>query len=144
MIGIKLSSLKDTKLHEHAVRFLFGGFCTAMAGVIAKKFGPGIGGLFLAFPAIFPSGLTLIANHEKKRKAEIGFDGTDRGRFAASIDSKGAALGCVGLVGFAFVVWIGLRNGKSSLMVVLGATSVWLVLSVGLWLLEKHRLFRKP
>jgi drug/metabolite transporter (DMT)-like permease len=144
MISIKLSSLKDTKLHEYAVRFLFGGLCTALAGVIAKRFGPGIGGLFLAFPAIFPSGLTLIANHEKKRKAEIGFDGADRGRLAASIDSKGAALGCVGLWGFALTVWLGLRSGKSSFMVILGATCVWLLLSGGLWLLEKHRLFRKP
>jgi hypothetical protein len=110
MIQIKLSSLRDTKVHEYATRFLFGGLCTALAGLIAKRYGPEIGGLFLAFPAIFPAGLTLIAKHERKQKAEIGKDGTNRGRLAASIDAKGASLGCVGLLGFAFVVWMGFRN----------------------------------
>jgi hypothetical protein len=142
MIQIKLASLKDTKFHEHAVRFLFGGLCTALAGLIAKRFGPGIGGLFLAFPAIFPAGLTLIANHEKRRKAEIGFDGTNRGRLAASIDSMGAALGCVGLVGFALVVRIGLPRYNAP-SVIFGASLVWLTVSCGLWFLKKRRKFNK-
>jgi hypothetical protein len=141
MIQIKLSSLRDTKVHEHATRFLFGGLCTALAGLIAKRYGPEIGGLFLAFPAIFPAGLTLIAKHERKQKAEIGKDGTNRGRLAASIDAKGASLGCVGLLGFAFVVWMGFRNYDAPFVVICGATIVWLILSCGLWLLEKHRLF---
>jgi hypothetical protein len=70
-IEINWSSLKDTKPHEYAVQFLFGGFATVVAGLIARKYGRGIGGLFLAFPAIFPASATLIESREKKRKAAI-------------------------------------------------------------------------
>jgi hypothetical protein len=104
-IEVNLSSLKDTKPHEYVVRFLFGGLATVVAGLIAKRFGPGVGGLFLAFPAIFPASATLIESHEKKRKARIGSDGRNRGRIAASLDSQGASLGCIGLMAFAFVLW---------------------------------------
>jgi Protein of unknown function (DUF3147) len=99
------ASLKKTKRHEYAVRFFFGGLCTVAAGLIAKRFGPSVGGLFLAFPAIFPASASLIESHEKRRKAKIGFDGCHRGRMAASLDSRGASLGCVGLLAFAFVLW---------------------------------------
>src|SRR3984957_16087318 len=63
-VQLNLPSLKETKPHEYAVRFLFGGLCTVLAGLIAERFGPGIGGLFLAFPAIFPAGTSLIESHE--------------------------------------------------------------------------------
>ena len=78
MIETKLSSLRGTKFHEYATRFLLGGICTATGGVIAKHFGPTVGGLFLAFPAIFPASANLIENHEKRVKADAGFDGTIR------------------------------------------------------------------
>ena len=67
-IKVDFSSLGQTKWHDYAVRCLFGGLITAVAGIIAKKFGPGIGGLFLAFPAIFPASATLIEKHEGKKK----------------------------------------------------------------------------
>jgi len=50
------SALRRTKWYEYAIRFLFGGIITAITGLIAKKFGPQVGGLFLAFPAIFSDG----------------------------------------------------------------------------------------
>jgi hypothetical protein len=81
---VDLSSLSETKPHEYALRFLFGGSRTALAGLIAKGYGPEVGGLFLAFPAIFPAAASLIQNHEIRRKAEIGTDGVDRGRNAAA------------------------------------------------------------
>ena len=49
-------------------KVLYWGLITAVAGIIAKQFGPGIGGLFLAFPAIFPASATLIEKHEKQKK----------------------------------------------------------------------------
>ena len=48
---------------------------TVLAGVIAKKFGPVVGGLFLAFPAIFPASATLIEKHERERKERKGLKG---------------------------------------------------------------------
>ena len=104
-IKVDLSVIGQTKWHEYAVRFLFGGLITALAGIIAKKFGPGIGGLFLAFPAIFPASATLIEKHEKQKKEEEGLQGTQRGREAASIDAAGSAMGSIGLLVFALLVW---------------------------------------
>ena len=107
MVEIKLSALKESKPHEYLVRFLFGGAATVLAGLVARRFGPAAGGLFLAFPAIFPASVTLIESHEKERKGELGYNGTNRGRMAASIDAAGATLGSVGLIGFAIVlIWL--------------------------------------
>lgn len=140
MIDIKWSALKATKPHEYLIRFLFGGAATVLAGLIAKRFGPGVGGLFLAFPAIFPASVTLIEGHEKERKAKIGHDGTSRGRMAASIDSSGAALGCVGLAGFAIVLWRLLPRHNPWLLMI-AAMIVWAGLSCALWQFRRNRLF---
>ena len=67
-IKIDLSGLKETKFHEYALRFVAGGIITVIAGMIAGKWGPGIGGLFLAFPAIFPASATLIEKHQRQKK----------------------------------------------------------------------------
>src|SRR6185369_4068112 len=104
-IQVNFSTLRQTRWHDYAVRFIFGGLITALAGMIAKKYGPGIGGLFLAFPAIFPASATLIEKHEKQKKEENGLTGTRRGREAAGIDAAGSAMGSVGLFVFAFLVW---------------------------------------
>jgi Protein of unknown function (DUF3147) len=138
-VEVDLSALKETSLHEYAVRFVFGGLCTVLAGLIAKRFGPGVGGLFLAFPAIFPAGASLIESHEKRRKALIYSDGTNRGRVAASLDSAGASLGCIGLSGFAFVLWKGLKT-HNVLVTVLVAGMSWLLLSYVLWILRASRI----
>jgi hypothetical protein len=86
------ASVKETKPHEYLLRFVFGGAATVLAGLIAKYFNSHPGGIFLAFPAIFPAAATLIAAHDKKRLAKTGHDGTKRGRMAASNDAAGAAL----------------------------------------------------
>src|ERR1700761_2977641 len=124
-------SLKETRPHEYAVRFVFGGLSTVAAALIAKRFGPGIGGLFLAFPAIFPASASLIESHEIKRKAKVGSDGRNRGRLAASLDSQGASLGCVGLIGFAFIVWRLVSSLNTSLTIAV-AGMTWLVIAYGL------------
>jgi hypothetical protein len=142
MIEFKLSDIKDTKPHELAIRFLFGGTCTLAAGLIAKRYGPAIGGLFLAFPAIFPAGVTLIQSHEKEKKARIGSDGTHRGRISASIDSAGAALGCCGLFAFALTCWKALTN-HNAVPVIAAATSIWLVVSIVFWEIRKRRIFAR-
>jgi hypothetical protein len=142
MVSIKLSALKESRPHEFVVRFVFGGACTALAGLIAKKYGPGVGGLFVAFPAIFPAGACLIESHEKRKKHEAGMEGTRRGREAASLDALGASLGAVGLIAFAAVVWLWVQVHNAA-WVIGGATAVWLVLSVGLWMIHRLRVFRR-
>src|SRR5579884_81328 len=87
-IQVNPSALRQTRWHEYAVRFAAGGFITAATGIIAKKFGPTIGGLFLAFPAIFPASATLIEKHELLKKRKHGLKGTTRARQLASIDGS--------------------------------------------------------
>jgi uncharacterized protein DUF3147 len=67
-IKIDTSALRQSHWYQYLVRFFFGGAVTALAGVIANHFGPAVGGLFLAFPAIFPAAATLIDDLEKEKK----------------------------------------------------------------------------
>ncbi len=142
MIEIRLSALKESKPHEYLMRFLFGGLCTVVAGLVAQKFGPAIGGLFLAFPAIFPAGASLIESHEQANKREIGSDGTRRGRMAAGNDAAGAALGCVGLALFGLATWQLVT--KLNTVVAIGiASALWIVTTPLLWEMRKQRFLTR-
>jgi hypothetical protein len=136
-IRVDISSLSESKPHEYALRFLFGGMCTALAGLIAKHYGPAVGGLFLAFPAIFPAAASLIQSHETRRKAEIGKDGSKRGKDAAALDAFGAALGCLGLIGFAASLWklAAVMSAAEALGI---AFASWASLSVAGYLVRQH------
>jgi hypothetical protein len=136
-IGIDASALKQTKWHEYAVRFGFGGLITAVAGVIAKEYGPVVGGLFLAFPAIFPASATLIENHERGRKEKVGLSGIKRGQMAVGADAAGAAIGSVGLLVFALAVWKFMPRHEPWI-VLGGSTLSWLVISVLAWYVRKR------
>ena len=131
-IKFDTSGLGQSRWYEYLVRFAFGGVVTVLAGLIAKRFGPEIGGLFLAFPAIFPATATLIEKHEKQKKERAGKSGTERGREAAGIDAAGAAMGSIGLAAFALVVWLRLPASRMSI-VLIGATLGWFVTSVSVW-----------
>src|ERR1700761_5090297 len=105
VIKIDLASLRRTKWHDYLVRFLLGGAVTVITGLIAKRFGPVVGGLFLAFPAIFPASATLLDRDQREKKRNAGIAVTLRGRLAVALDARGAALGCIALAGFALLVW---------------------------------------
>lgn len=77
-----------------------------IAGAIASRFGAATGGLFLAFPAIFPASVTLVEKHVRQRKEEKRLRGARRGKEAAALDARGAALGGLGLVGFAGAIYV--------------------------------------
>ncbi len=141
MIGARFSAIKGIKPHEWIIRFVFGGAVCVAAGLIAQHYGPIVGGLFLAFPAIFPAGASLVEAHEKQHKARAGYNGTNRGRTVAAIDAYGAAMGCIALAGFALVFCIWLPR-TSPWVVFLLATLAWLTIAVGAWLLwraVRHR-----
>jgi hypothetical protein len=135
-IKITTDGLGESRWYEYVVRFVFGGIVTALAGIIAKRFGAEIGGLFLAFPAIFPATATLIEKHEKRKKEEAGQEGTGRGRAAAGVDAAGAAMGTIGLAVFAVIVWQALPQLKLAVVLTM-ATVAWLVTSVGVWQLRE-------
>ena len=142
IVNARLSAIKGIKLHEWIIRFVFGGVVCVLAGLIAQQFGPIIGGFFLAFPAIFPASASLVEAHEEQHKARAGFNGANRGRIVSAIDALGTAMGCIGLAGFAGVLWIWLpRAGLVQTFVL--ATLVWLTLSVAVWLLCKKRVLHR-
>src|SRR5712672_3456864 len=131
-IRADFSALHRTKWYEYAIRFLFGGIITAITGMIARKFGPEVGGLFLAFPAIFPATATLLEKHQRQKKQRKGLNGTKRGRLVAGVDAAGAAMGTGGLLVFALIVWK-LLPGRSGSMVLAGATLPWVVVAISIW-----------
>jgi hypothetical protein len=136
IVRIDASCVRVTRGYEYLLRFLFGGLITALAGVIADKFGPAVGGLFLAFPAIFPASATLIEKHQKEKKEQHGLDGKQRGRDAAALEAAGSAMGSVGLLLFAALLWTVLPNHQPAI-VLAAATAVWAIVSVALWLLRR-------
>jgi hypothetical protein len=136
-IQVDLSALKQTQWYQYAVRFLFGGMITVATGIVAKKFGPVVGGLFLAFPAIFPASATLIEKHEEERKQREGLKGTDRAAEAVSVDAAGAAIGSMALAVFGLLVWREIPN-HSPWTVLPIATLAWLATSVLLWIFRKR------
>jgi hypothetical protein len=130
-IKVKISSLRQTRWYEYAIRFALGGIATAITGVIAKSFGSQVAGLFLAFPAIFFASATLVEKHERERKEKIGFPGRVRGKDAAALDAAGAALGSVSLGVFAILIWLLARPvGVFSLLI---ALVLWMVTALLLW-----------
>jgi uncharacterized protein DUF3147 len=78
IVTISTSGLKRTKWWELLLRFVLSGLVTAGAGVLAKKVGPSFGGLFLAFPAILASSVTLIQKHERESKQQRHERGNSR------------------------------------------------------------------
>jgi uncharacterized protein DUF3147 len=113
--------LEKTKSWEYVVRFAFGGLVTAGTGLIARRYGPVVGGLFLAFPAILPASLTLVQQHD--------------GREQAVEDARGARLGSIGLAAFALVTWR-IATTLPGAPVIVVATLAWALVSVAAWALR--------
>jgi hypothetical protein len=142
LIKTDWSVLRKTKWNDYAVRFVLGGLITAVAGLIARKFGPGVGGLFMAFPAIFPATATLAEKREKDRKRKEGLSGVERGRLAAAAEAAGTAIGSIGLLAFAYVFWKLLPNWRLWLVFVIAILS-WTTVTVTLWFARKRLRFRR-
>ena len=135
-IGLDVSSIQHFRWEDFALRFVFGGIVTVLTGLIARRYGPGVAGLFLAFPAIFPAGATLIEKQEREKKRRAGFDGTSRGRVAAGIDAVGAAMGTLGLIAFAILIWSFLPTHSSPAILTIAGLA-WLAISVLAWQIRK-------
>jgi uncharacterized protein DUF3147 len=135
LIKVNLRALRQTQAHEYLTRFVLGGLVTAIAGYLASEFGPVVGGLFLAFPAIYPASATLLDQHERARKLAAGIPFTIRGRLAAALDARGAALGGLGGIVFALLVWKmrELSVGATLLTSLVG----WLVVSSLAWYVRR-------
>ena len=141
-IRLSPSSLKEGRWYEYLIRFALGGAATVFTGLVSSHYGASVGGIFLALPAIFCASATLIEKHEIRRKREAGVAGERRGQMAAAVDAAGAALGALGMLGFAIV--FSLMVESSILVAFIGASLAWLVVSVAAWRVRrKMRSVRK-
>ena len=119
MPQINPAALRKTQPSEYVVRFVFGGAVTACIALITQHYGPVVGGLFLAFPAILPASLTLLKRHDGRREA--------------SAAAAGACLGAAALIVFAAVeMTLAERGPLVSLSI---ATLAWAATGVVLWTL---------
>ena len=136
-ISWDLGKLKLATPGEYASRFVFGGLVTVLATLIANRYGPVIGGLFLAFPGILPPGLTLTEKHVIEKKARSGGSGTRFGRAEASVEAAGASAGSLGLIAFGFAIWKSLSSHSlvPSLLIAMGS---WLMVAFAFWWLRKQ------
>jgi len=126
---VKPGEVAKRKPADYLTRFAFGAGISLVAGIIGMVFGPKVGGVLLGFPAILPASLTLI---EKKE-----------GKEDASIDSLGAILGAIAMVGFAVVVtlWVTTWGVVASLA---GALLVWLIVAAVLYAILAAIYRREP
>lgn len=135
IVRLKLSAFRQTRWHEYAIRFGLGGAVTVTAGVIASAFGPVVGGLFLAFPSIFPASATMIEKHVRERMEKAGLNGSRRGKEVAALDATGAVLGSYGLAAFAVMIWALIE--KAQLWAFVLASVTWIAVSALAWLLRR-------
>ena len=136
MVHLKFEALSEIHWYEFAIRFALGGAMTVIAGVIASRFGPAVGGLFLAFPAIFPASVTLVEKHARQQKEEKGLRGARRGKEAAALDARGAALGGLGMIGFAGAIYMLIEH--SAVLALVAATALWVSISMLAWLWQRR------
>jgi hypothetical protein len=117
------------RARDYIIRFCFGAAISLVAGLIGMKFGPRLGGVFLAFPAILPASLTLIAKKE--------------GNDPAARDSIGAVLGAIAMIAFAVIVslWV-VRLGVVPALAI--GLVVWLIVAVALYALVEAVYGREP
>jgi uncharacterized membrane protein len=123
------SALKEGRWYEYLIRFVLG-------GMVSSRFGASVGGLFLALPAIFCASATLIEQHEQRRKREVGLDEQRGGQRAAALDAVGAALGSIGMLGFALI--FPLLAERQAPIAFLAAAAGWCVISVSAWWSWRH------
>jgi hypothetical protein len=130
------SPIKAGRVSGHILRFVLGGAVTVCTGLIAKVWGPKVGGLFLALPAILPTGIALIVKLQNE-KAGPGAHG-DRARRAAVLETFGASIGGLGMVAFSIVAWRLLPRWPGWLALLV-ATAAWAAVASVAWFARKAR-----
>jgi len=110
-VGMDTQKLVKPQVPHLGIRFVFGAAIALAAGLVGMKWGPRVGGLFLAFPAVLPAALTLLEREEGASRTDV--------------DAIGAIMGALALVVFAVLVAAGFP--------VLVAAGVWIVVATALF-----------
>jgi hypothetical protein len=114
------------KVHPRdlVIRFAAGAVTSIVSGAITLVFGPRVGGIFLAFPAILGASLTLIEEQEDSEEARE--------------DARGAIGGACGLTVFAIVAALMFGHVSGALALLLAAAG-WAVTAFGLYVVLWYR-----
>lgn len=110
--ALNLGKVTGVQPRELLYRFAAGALTSVAAGVLTLLFGPRVGGIFLAFPAILAASLTLIEQEE---------DSTD-----AREDARGAIVGAAALAVFAVVAAVTLGHVSGAIALAAAAVA-WLL-----------------
>ena len=115
---VEPEKVSHVRARDLGYRFVAGALTSIIAGVLTIVFGPRIGGVMLAFPAILAASLTLIEEQEDSAEARE--------------DARGAVVGGAALGAFAAVAaeLFGNVNGAATLAL---ATLAWFVTAVLLY-----------
>lgn len=128
--------IKESAASGHLFRFAMGGAVTTCTGLLAKAAGPKAGGLFLALPAILPTGIAFMVQRQNK-KVGPGARG-DRARRAAVIETTGASAGGIGMIAFALIAWQFFDRWPVWLTLAV-AIAGWAVTALVAWTVRKTR-----
>jgi len=110
--GLDVRHIATVRPRELAYRFIAGALTSIGAGAVTLLFGPRVGGILFAFPAILAASLTLIEEEE---------DSTD-----AREDARGAVVGGAALAIFALVAALTIGHLAGALAL-LAAAVAWLL-----------------
>jgi hypothetical protein len=107
---IEPEKLREVHARDLGYRFAAGAVTSVVAGLMTLAFGPRIGGIMLAFPAILAASLTLIEEQEDSAEARE--------------DARGAVVGGLGMAAFAAVAAV-LFGAVNAAIALLAATVAW-------------------
>ena len=113
--SLHMGNLRDVRRRDLAFRFLAGALTSLVAGVLTILFGPRVGGVMLAFPAILAASLTLIEEQEDSHEARE--------------DARGAIMGGLALAVFAAVCALAFTRWDGAVVLAV-ATVAWVLTAV--------------
>lgn len=116
--SLDVRKVREVDVRAIAIRFVAGALTSILAGLLTVGFGPHIGGIMLAFPAILAASLTLIAEEDDREEARE--------------DARGAAAGGVALGVFAIVCAVLFGNVPGGVTLGLAGLA-WLLCAVLLY-----------
>jgi uncharacterized membrane protein (GlpM family) len=115
---LKPANLREANARELGIRFAAGAATSVVVGLVTLAFGPHVGGILLAFPAILAASLTLIEKQEDAVEARE--------------DARGAIAGGVALVFFAMATTTLITHLPGGVTLAIAAV-VWLVAATSLY-----------
>ncbi len=122
-IRVDLSRLRDVKPLHLAIRFGFGAGISTLAALVSIWFGARVGGALLAFPAILPATITLIAEQQSQQDADE--------------TAIGALVGAPALPAFAVVVAV-LTTVIGTALALGVAAAAWCAVAAGLFVMSQR------